>query len=242
MCGRYTLTADARQIAEIFDAEPCDELPQRFDRYNLAPQQQAPIIRVGREGRALRLARWGFIPAWAQDPRQLKATPINARADRVSTSPMFRAAFHRQRCLVPATGFYEWQQRDKPRGKQPYYLRPDDGSIFAFAGLWDRWTSETGDSLDTFTILTTEPNDLLKPLHDRMPVILPAQNWPQWLDPENRDAGELTALLKPLPPERWQAVPIGRYVNSPTNDDPACIAPADENRRDAKEPQQPGLF
>lgn len=241
MCGRYTLKANQRQLTELFSAGPHRNVPEWWERYNIAPQQDAPIVRVGREGRVVAMARWGLIPSWAKEPAELKSMPINARADRVAASPMFRHALHRRRCLVPATGFYEWQSRGPRQPKQPYHLRPREGGLFAFAGLWERWERQDGEPIDTFTILTTDPNELVKPIHDRMPVILPAQAWDTWLDPQPRDSEHLTSLLKPLDAAHWQASAVSRHVNRPANDDPGCIEPIDPGDA-SPEPPQKGLF
>jgi putative SOS response-associated peptidase YedK len=241
MCGRYTLRATSTQLAEVFQARPGEAVPERFNRYNLAPQQEAPIVRYGHEGRTLAMARWGLIPGWTKDPAELKSTPINARADRVAQSPMFRSALSRRRCLVPATGFFEWRQHKKTGGKQPYYLCRDDDALFAFAGLWERWEDQAAEALETFTILTTQPNELVRPLHNRMTGILTPDSWDTWLDPEQHDKQQLTDLLKPWPTEGWQALPVSRHVNSPGNDDPKCIEPIDEAGGNTAGAQQPGL-
>ena len=225
MCGRYTLRASRQQLADAFDASSCADVPQLLERYNLAPQQDAPIIRHGHHGRAVAMARWGLMPGWTKDSAELKSAPINARADRVAHSPMFRAALHRRRCLVPSTGSYDRQRQTQRGPKQPYYIRPNDERLCAFAGLWERWHDEASEALETFTALTTDANELVKPLHDRMPVILSADAWSMWLAPELHDAATLKDLLKTPSDEGWDAVPVSRRVNKPVNDDPACIEP-----------------
>lgn len=229
MCGRYTLRASRKQIAETFEAHPVASVPELFERYNLAPQQDAPIVWQDHEGRVVAMARWGLVPAWAKDPKQLKSTPINARADRIAASPMFKHALRRRRCLVPATGFYEWQQQGQARSKQPYHIKLKDGGLFAFAGLWERWRDEAGDTLDTFTLVTTDANELVEPVHNRMPVILPHEAWRAWLDPHLESAKQLADMLKPPPTGGWEAMAVSRHVNSPANDDPACIEPLSDS-------------
>jgi putative SOS response-associated peptidase YedK len=168
------------------------------------------------------LLRWGLVPFWAKDPK-IGSRMINARSETVATKPAFRAAFRRRRCLVLADGFYEWQKVQG--GKQPHYVRLKDGSPFAFAGLWERWQGESQGMVESCTLLTTEPNDLIRPLHNRMPVILQPQAYSLWLDTETDDAQALQALLRPFPSEGMLAYPVSRWVNSPANDDQRCIEP-----------------
>jgi putative SOS response-associated peptidase YedK len=151
------------------------------------------------------------------------AQPINAKAETATEKPMFRDAFRRRRCLVPADGFYEWRREDMR--KQPVYICMKDREPFAFAGLWEHWENQDGQAIESCTILTTEPNDLLKPIHNRMPVILDPKDYDLWLDPDVRDAGKPSALLGPYPPEDMAAFPVSLRVNNPRNDDPECIEP-----------------
>jgi putative SOS response-associated peptidase YedK len=157
------------------------------------------------------------------DPSELKSDHINARADRLTKSPMFRPALYRRRCLVPATGFFEWQAQGQKQPKQPYLLRQQDAGIFAFAGLWERWTDADGNDIDSFTILTTDPNELVKPMHNRMPVVLPRDAWDTWLDPEVRAKDQLMNLLGPPEAKGWEAVPVSRRINNPANDDAEAV-------------------
>jgi putative SOS response-associated peptidase YedK len=173
-------------------------------------------------GRELALLRWGLIPSWSKDPA-IGNRLINARAETAREKPSFRNAFRRHRCLIPANGFYEWQRRE--RGKQPYFVRMRDGRLFAFAGLWDRWENPGKDVIETCTILTTTANAILAPIHDRMPVILPAGEYDRWLDPSLKDPGSLAPLLVPFPPEEMLAFPVSPRVNAPSTDDEGCIAP-----------------
>ncbi len=224
MCGRYSLQTTAHLLAEHFQLP---KIPSLTPRFNNAPSQPVAIVRVPHasdyqqsEGRELTLARWGLIPGWAKDPG-IGARMINARAETAAEKPAFRAALGRRRCLVPADGFYEWQRQG--RGKQPIYICLRDGKLFAFAGLWEHWENQDGQAIESCTILTTEPNDLLKPIHNRMPVILDPKDYDLWLDPDVRDAGKLCPLLGPYPPEDMTAYPVSLRVNNPSNDDPVCI-------------------
>ncbi|MCU0304482.1 MAG: SOS response-associated peptidase [Thermoanaerobaculales bacterium] len=221
MCGRYTLTVDAAVLAELFELEPLTELQPR---YNIAPTQKVPIVRPG-DGRAREWAsvRWGLIPSWAKDP-SIGARLINARAETAADKPSFRAAFKHRRCLVPADGFYEWVKL--AGGKQPHHIRFADRRPFAFAGLWERWSAPDGDVVESCTILTTSPNELIARLHDRMPVIVPREGFAAWLAEGPLPAGAAAGLLAPHPAEGMEAVPATSRINSPRNDDPGCLTDA----------------
>jgi putative SOS response-associated peptidase YedK len=222
MCGRYTLTSPGEVVAEIFELI---DVPEVLPRYNLAPTQEAAVVRVVAPGapRTLDLLRWGLIPTWAQDPT-IGNRMINARAESAAEKPAYRDSFRRRRCLVPANGFYEWKRHGKL--KQPHLIRRRDRLPFAFAGLWSSWRdAENPAVVETFTILTTAPNDLLRGIHDRMPVILGPGAYAAWLDPANRDSASLQALLVPASAEGWEAVPVSTRVNSPAHDAPDCIEP-----------------
>jgi len=223
MCGRYTLTSPGEVVAEVFELV---DVPPILPRYNLAPTQEAAVVRVVAPGAPRRLdpLRWGLIPYWAQDPA-IGNHMINARADTVADKPAYRDSFRRRRCLVPADGFFEWK-KVAPKVKQPYLIRRQGRLPFAFAGLWSSWHGPgAARPLETFTILTTSPNDLVRPLHDRMPVVLDRRDFAAWLDPKNRDAARLQALLAPAPAAGWEAVPVSRAVNDPANDTQECIEP-----------------
>lgn len=211
MCGRYTLTklADLLRLIPWLQA-PADIL-EREARYNVAPSQVMPIVAAD----AVRAAQWGFVPAWAKE--MPKVRPINARAETAAGSGLFRGALARRRCLVPADGFYEWKGAKPP--KQPYLIRMRDGSPFAFAGLWDRWKPPEREPIDTFTILTTSPNELMGGIHNRMPVIIPPERYRDWLEGD-RAPGE---LLRPYPAGEMEAFPVSSRVNSPRNDAPDCM-------------------
>ncbi len=217
MCGRFTQAQIAELDREVFKLL---EVPHLEPRYNVAPTQDVAVVRELEGARSLSLIRWGLIPHWAKDPT-IGNRMINARAETVPEKPAFRDAFRLRRCLVPADGFYEWART--PRGKQPHYLRMTDGRPFAMAGLWDRWHAPDG-PIESCTIITTGPNDLVRPLHDRMPVILAPEDYEQWLDPEGNTA-ELAALLRPYPAGAMRAYPVSRFVNDPKHEGPACIAP-----------------
>lgn len=222
MCGRFTLSATTQVLARQFQLTVPIPLEPRF---NIAPTQQVPVVRMAPEKaqRELALLRWGLVPSWAKDLR-LGARLINARAETVGEKPAFRASFRRRRCLVPADGFYEWQPVD-PKQKQPHYIRRRDGGLFAFAGLWDRWEGTDGKIIDSFTVLTTEANELLRTMHERMPVIVGPEDYELWLDPAVHDAERLQPLLRPYPAAEMAAYPVGPGVNSPKKDDPQCVAP-----------------
>ena len=221
MCGRYTQTAKLDELVDRFGIDEPD-----FDlapRYNLAPSQDAPVVGVNPDTpgtRTLRLMRWGLVPWHARDA----AKPIiNARAETVAQRPAFRGLLPRRRCLVLADGFYEWRREGRFRTPMRFTLR--SGEPFAFAGLWDRWRRPDGDPLYSFTIVTTSPNSVLEPVHNRMPVILRPEDEARWLDPGTTDLPALSQLLKPYPAELMDGYCVSRAVNSPVNDWPECIAP-----------------
>jgi len=220
MCGRFTLITPAETIAEQFQLP---EMPSLAPRYNIAPTQPVVAVRQRPEngGRELAVLQWGLVPFWSKDPK-IGSRMINARSETAAEKPAFRAAFRRRRCLVVADGFYEWQRLE--RGKQPFYIHLRDERPFAFAGLWEYWEGPEG-ALESCVLLTTEPNDLLRPLHNRMPVILPSEHYDLWLDPDVQKAGLLQPLLCPYPSEGMVAYSISTWVNKPANDGPRCIEP-----------------
>jgi putative SOS response-associated peptidase YedK len=216
MCGRYTLTAEQEALQVALGVEG---LVHPTPRYNIAPTQEVPVI-VAPEGRLEgRTLRWGLVPSWAKDP-SIGNRMINARSETAAEKPSFRGPFRRSRCLIPADGFYEWRKEEA--GKVPFWIHMEDQGPFTMAGLWDRWRDPHGASLETFTILTTEPNELLRPIHDRMPVILGPEDRRAWLDPRASIEG-LKALLRPHPAGPMAVREVSTRVNSPTNDDRACI-------------------
>lgn len=221
MCGRFSLGTPATTLAAQFELF---EVPAWAPRYNIAPTQQAPtVLRApSHPDRQFRPYRWGLIPSWAKDPG-IGSQMINARAETVATKPAFRRAFRERRCLILADGFYEWQARG--RHKQPLFVRLANGRPFAFAGLWERWGGPDGTALDSCAIVTTTANDLLRPLHDRMPVILAPKDYDLWLDPSLQDVECLLPLLRPYPAEEMTAYPVSTRVNNPAHDAPDCIDP-----------------
>ena len=223
MCGRFSQAQIAELDREVFKLLSIPALPPR---YNVAPTQEVAVVRQpgGATERSVDLLRWGLIPHWAKDST-IGNRMINARGESVADKPAFRDSFRERRCLIPADGFYEWAKTK--HGKQPYYVRVLGGKLFAFAGLWDRWRDPAGGTRETFTIITTEPNELLRQVHNRMPVILGPEDYDRWLAPEAADAADLTKLLKPYPTEQMSYYPVSRYVNSPDNEGPECIRPAE---------------
>ncbi|MHC4210089.1 MAG: SOS response-associated peptidase [Planctomycetota bacterium] len=218
MCGRYSLEATPGEIVEAFGLAEAIAVPAR---YNIAPTQRVPIVRLdpGAGDRRLEVVRWGLTPAWARGSRPI----INARSETIAQKPSFRSAFRHRRCLVPATGFYEWQKLGS--AKQPYCIRPHDGRLFAFAGIWDQCPDEKGNPAEAFAILTCGPNQTMEPIHNRMPVILGTAAYGRWLDPQLQELDPLADLLVPAPDDRLTAYPVSNRVNSPAHDDAECIEP-----------------
>src|SRR2546426_3402586 len=230
MCGRYAIRL-LQPVVDLFGvALPADFTP----RYNVAPTQDVPVVRAagGSDARRLDLLRWGLVPSWAPDP-SVGNRMINARAETAATRPAFCDAVRRRRCLVPADGFYEWKKLEGAKHKRPYLFRMKGDKPFAFAGLWDTW-GRGGEKLESFTILTTSPNELVAPVHDRMPVIVAAADFDRWLDPKF-NASDVQDVLKPYPAAEMEAVPVSQRVNSAANDDPGC-AERDEAWEGARRP------
>ena len=223
MCGRFTQAARPEDLARLFNL-PITAIPPYRPRYNLAPTQPALVLRRHPHtgAKELTFLIWGLIPSWAKDPR-MGARLINARAETVAQKPAFRAAFRRRRCLVPADGFYEWRQAG--RQKQPYYITRKDGRPMAIAGLWEHWQSPDGSEIESFTLITTEPNELVRPIHDRMPAILPEATFEIWLAADTPVDTLQQLLQTPYPADLLQARPVSTAVNSPANDDPSLIQP-----------------
>jgi putative SOS response-associated peptidase YedK len=225
MCGRYALYGPQSRLWEKFLLAHC---PDYAERYNIAPQSDILIIRAKPgNGRVGQLVRWGLVPAWATDPA-IGHKLINARGETVADKPSFRSSFARHRCLIPATGFYEWQAvtSDGRVRKQPWYIRPAEaGEFFAFAGLLAAWTPPGGDTIVSTCIITTAANELMAPIHDRMPVILPAEQHDAWLDPENRDTGALQELLQPCLATSMNADPVSPAINRGNIEGEQCIEP-----------------
>ena len=234
MCGRYTITQDLAELEKLvrFICKIVDFTP----RYNLAPRSQAPVL-VWENGTAvLEPMRWGLIPSWSKD-ETIGDKLTNARADTISEKPSYRKPFEKQRCLIPADGFYEWQTT--PAGKQPFRFTMKGGGFFCMAGLWEKWIrpqsigelnldqTESGASqtVETFTIITTEPNTMVAAVHNRMPVILGPEHYQWWLEPNRFEPQFLKTLLRPCPAEQMDCYRVSKLVNNAKNDTPACLQP-----------------
>jgi putative SOS response-associated peptidase YedK len=216
MCSRFTLRTSPQAVAKAFHL---DDIPDFSPRYNVAPTQQVLAIRLQDGKRQSSFLHWGLIPSWADDP-SIGNRMINARAETVADKPSFRSAFKRGRCLVVADGFYEWQKAGK--AKQPFHIRFKEDHPFAFAGLAEHW-HRGEQTIDSCTIITTDPNELMADIHDRMPVILSPNDYDLWLDPEFEGKEKLLSLLSPFPADEMTAYPVNTLVNSPRNENPACI-------------------
>ena len=231
MCGRYSLTSPVEWVRQTFEAVGGGNLAPR---YNVAPTQSAAVIREAGSVREIVLLRWGLVPSWAKGI-EIGQKMINARSETVAEKPSFRAAYRMRRCLVAADGFYEW--RTEGRAKQPYRITFRDARPFAFAGIWERWRPEGAAEVESFAILTTEANEALRPIHHRMPVILPPEVYGPWL------AGEAGAeVLVPFADPALVAFKVDRRVNSPRNDDAACLVPLEKMVVEPPEPEQPQLL
>jgi putative SOS response-associated peptidase YedK len=219
MCGRFTQTISAAGVAEAFGVEEVsgDLKPS----YNIAPTQPVAVI-ISDDKKRLVQVRWGLVPSWAKDI-SIGNKLINARAETITEKASFRNAFKKRRCLVVADGFYEWQRFGD--GKRPMYIRLQSAKPFGMAGLYEVWQSPEGEEITSCAIVTTEANALMKPIHERMPVIIPKENEDLWLDPKAQDTEVLRNLLRPYPAEAMQAHPVSKLVNSPGNNSPNCIKP-----------------
>lgn len=217
MCGRFYLDTPREHLREQFALK---QMPLLAGRFNIAPSQDIAAIREGEAGRELVMLHWGLIPHWAKEEKT-KFSMINARAETVATKPAYRSAFRQRRCLVPASGFFEWKPTG--RGRQPYAVRLKDTDLFAFAGLWEHWEGEDGKTIESCTIIVTNANELLLPIHDRMPVILAPADYDDWLDSKTAEPDCLLTLLRPYLDKQMTLYPVSQRVNSPKNDDPECI-------------------
>ncbi|MGE3148573.1 MAG: SOS response-associated peptidase [Pseudorhodoplanes sp.] len=247
MCGRFVIKSPPDILRRMLDYR---EHPNFPPRYNIAPTQPVPIVRLEQGGRTLQLVRWGLLPAWVKDPKAFSLV-INARAESVNEKPAFRLAMQRRRCLIPADGFYEW--KGEGAAKRAYYAHAADGQPFAFAGLWECWTGPNGEEMESAAIVTTTANRVLGAIHHRMPVILPAEAYAPWLDCAGVDGQEATTLLRPAPDEMMIAHPVSAAVNKVVNDDARLIeAVSEENalpsqpdprrRKSATDERQASLF
>ncbi len=223
MCGRYALTTTRKAIVDEFNIGVPTDL-EHVPRYNIAPSQPVLIVRSTPKGRGLALVMWGLVPYWEKDLAKARK-PINARSETAVTNGMFKGAMKYRRCLLPATGFYEWQAVEGQKAKRPHLIRPADETMLAMAGLWEHWQDAEGNELETCVILTTEPNAELRQLHNRMPVIIQPEDRDRWLDAGIEDPAAVADLLKPLPDGRLAPIPVSTHVNSVRNDDPACLQP-----------------
>jgi putative SOS response-associated peptidase YedK len=238
MCGRYKLTAKERWLSEYFNI-PAEDI-EWAARWNVAPTDEVATIRQDRDEpkRVFAKMRWGLIPYWAKDA-SIGAKTINAVCETAAEKPVFRESMRKRRCLIPADGFYEWKQIGRKK-KQAYNIGMKDDGLFAFAGLWDRWKDGSGNVIESCTILTTEANSLLKPIHNRMPVILHPDDYDLWLDPGVTDPARVADLLKPFDAQQMRVYPVSSAVNSVKNDSPECA----EREMEPEEPDsvQRNLF
>lgn len=221
MCGRFALTSDPFTLAGHFGAGP---LPDYQPSYNVAPSQAIAIVRQVAGKRSFGRARWGLIPSWAKEAK-IGFSTLNARAETVASKPAFRTAFRQRRCLMPVDGWYEWQALANTKAKQPWFIGPQVGKPLALAGLWEQWRSPEGGVLESCSIIVTEANGFMKPIHDRMPVILAQADWDIWLTPTMKDVQILQELLKPYTGDDLSAWPVSTLVNSPRHDLPECLIP-----------------
>jgi putative SOS response-associated peptidase YedK len=229
MCGRFHQTTPLQKLAKLFKAELKMKLDEYKPLFNVAPSLKVPAVYVpnNQTERVLESLKWGLVPAWANDPA-IGFKLANARGETVAEKPSFKTAFKKQRCLIPVNGFYEWKQDSKP--KQPYYFKMKDEETFALAGLWEFWKPKTGDGepIYSFTLITTTPNKVLEPVHDRMPVILNEKDYDAWLDPKNNDIEKLLKLIQPYPDTKMTGYAVSTFVSASKNQGPDCIKPLGE--------------
>ncbi|MCW3098279.1 MAG: hypothetical protein JWL77_3897 [Chthonomonadaceae bacterium] len=218
MCGRYTMHHSPQQLVMRFGITNARATPT--ERYNIAPTQSVPVVVEGEGARFLDMMQWGLIPSWAREPG-IGNKMINARAETLTEKSAFKVALSRRRCLIPTDGFYEWKTEGDKR--QPMHIRRKDGELFAFAGLWEEWMQPDGTPLRTCTIITTSPNAVMQPIHDRMPAILLPEEEDTWLHVALNKPAEVTGLLHPYPADLLEAYPVDRRVNIPTIEDPALL-------------------
>jgi putative SOS response-associated peptidase YedK len=223
MCGRFTLHTPESRLREAFHLEHMAPLGLT-PRYNIAPSQPIPIIRDTDSGREMVLAKWGLVPHWSKEPK-IKYSTINARIETVAEKPVYRTPFKHRRCLIPADDFYEWKVVDG--SKIPHYIRMRDGDAFALAGLWDPWEAE-GERLESCSLIVMPANEVMKPLHERMPAIIAPAHYDLWLDPKVTDKAEIMGYLNSTPSGQLMTYPISPWVNSPKHDDDRCIQPLDD--------------
>jgi putative SOS response-associated peptidase YedK len=225
MCGRYVSVSSPTILADRFAVEEVRVTDKEPD-YNVTPRAEVPIVAVSRGRRVLDLVRWGLVPSWAKE-LSIGDRQINARASSVTTKPAYKRAFVKRRAIVPADGFYEWQPVPGRKQKQPWFIRRRDGEPLAFAGLWEIWHDparrDDAPRIRSCTIITTDANDVVQPLHDRMPVVLPESEWDRWLDPTFQDIDVLRTLLVPAPAAAFEAWPVTSLVNKADNNGPELL-------------------
>jgi len=220
MCGRFVLKDNIEDLSSCFHIDNVEDLFLEA-RYNIYPGQNVPVI-IMEERKKFVMMRWGLVPSWSNDPL-IGFQIINARAETLSQKPSFKNSFKKHRCIIPCSGFYEWKKLDK-KTKVPYFIRLRNGTPFALAGLWDR-RNKDGGNLTTFTIITTTPNNIIEPIHDRMPVILKSENHDMWINPDITDTENISDFLKPYPSEEMELYEISTFVNNPKNDSAECMEP-----------------
>lgn len=243
MCGRFVTASSPALLAERFDVDEVAIEGETEPSYNVAPRAQVAVVRERGDRRVMSRVRWGLVPSWAKDP-SIGDRMINARAETLATKPAYKRSFAKKRCLVPADGFYEWRvvaPPTTPKGrpkKQPVFVHRRDGEPMAFAGLWDVWKAPAGAEIEglgddgwlrSFVIVTTRANELLLPIHDRMPVLLPESAWASWLDPANTDLDSLASLLLPAPDDDLELWPVSTAVNKADNDSPELVKPVEQH-------------
>jgi putative SOS response-associated peptidase YedK len=219
MCGRFVLENTPDQLMKVYRLS---SMPEWSPRFNIAPSQQIAVVRQQNGEREWAFLQWGLIPSWAKDPT-IGYKMINARSETAHEKPSFNHALHNRRCIIPASGFYEWEKSGKE--KIPHYIHLRDGEVMSLAGLWERWTSPEGKEIQTCTILTTSANNLIKNFHDRMPVILHREQFDLWLCRAVEDVKTLAELFHPYPSDQLVEYAVNKDVNSPINDSPHCIMP-----------------
>lgn len=248
MCGRYAASRSPDDLAVEFEAVPADGQPALPADYNVAPTKDVYVVRHARERdaegrptgaghREVRAVRWGLVPSWAKDP-SVGNRMLNARVESLTEKPAFRTAARSRRCLVPADGWYEWAKRLDAPAKQPYFITPEDGSVLAFAGLWEVW-GQGEDRLYTCTVVTAPATGALTEIHERMPLVLPPDRWAAWLDPAREDVAELAGPTPPEVVETLELRPIGTGVNNVKNNGPQLLARTESVAEPA---DQPALF
>ncbi|HLH97186.1 MAG TPA: SOS response-associated peptidase [Xanthobacteraceae bacterium] len=230
MCGRYAITTAPEAMRQLFDYR---EQPNFPPRYNIAPTQPVPVVRLAQGARQFALLRWGLVPAWVKDPKSFSLLHV-ARAESVNDKPAFRNAMRRRRCLLPADGFYEWSEFGERKG--PFFIRPKAGGMIAFAGLWETWMGPNGEELESVAIITTPANRRLGAIAERMPAILPPESFDLWLDCGKVDAMTAAAFLVPAAEALLEAYPVSTAVNRTANDSPELIAPVSPQAPPASEP------